>query len=105
MFPGVPWFIARIVGAAFAVVTRAKPAKRQAVSNQGVNLDWEGNLIIEKYFMRLLFSFGLFPIICQCEKSRPKYWRSLTSADSGLQLHLEIALNSVSAKIQPHGLL
>ncbi len=28
----------------------------------------------------------------------------LTSADSGLQLDLEIALSGVSAKIQPHGL-
>jgi hypothetical protein len=29
----------------------------------------------------------------------------LTSADSGLQLDLEIALSGVPAKIQPHGLL
>ena len=29
----------------------------------------------------------------------------LTSADSGLQLDLEIALNGASAKVQPHGLL
>ena len=29
----------------------------------------------------------------------------LTSADSGLQLDLEIALSGVPAKVQPHGLL
>jgi len=29
---------------------------------------------------------------------------SLTSADSGLQLELEIALSGVSAKVQPHEL-
>jgi len=29
----------------------------------------------------------------------------LTSADSGLQLNLEIALGGVPAKVQPHGLL
>jgi hypothetical protein len=33
-----------------------------------------------------------------------RFWKSgLTSADSGLQLDLEIALSGVSAKIQPHG--
>jgi len=36
-------------------------------------------------------------------KKAAKYWRSLTSADSGLQLDLEIALNGVSASIHPMG--
>ena len=38
--------------------------------------------------------------------SREALWNSgVTSADSGLQLDLGIALNGVSAKIQPHGLI
>jgi hypothetical protein len=69
----------------------------------------------ENFWIRIVISFILFGflLLLSCVNCNPvpkrnqdhpreALWNSdLASADSGLQLDLEIALNGVSAKIQP----
>src|SRR5947208_3721114 len=76
-----------------------------------------GRLILCVGLSYILFSFCVEAGLLNCincnpvprgtrnHSSRGALNSVLTSANSGLQLDLEIALSGVSAKVQPHGLL